>query len=390
MNRGRTERTPLSAIACIALAGAALCAQGVGAQEAALPPVTIASQGVFYSGGSYTRSKDGQIMTGQMFVQYQIPAEKKHPYPIVMIHGGGQTGSNFLSTPDGRPGWADYFLRQGYAVYVVDQAARGRSGYFTDAYGPTRRPNTKAMASRFTDPQSSNLYPQAKLHTQWPGAGHAGDATFDQFFASQVEDIADVSAIETLNRAAGAALLDRIGPAVLLVHSQSGAIVWGLANDRPDKVKAIVAVEPNGPPFYENTVIGPPDWFKDGQIGRAYGVTRTPLDYDPPVTKPEDLAPVREAKSDDPGHVRCWLQSEPAHKLPKLAGLPILIVTSESSYHVPYDHCTSRYLTQAGVKNEFVRLPDVGIKGNGHMMMLEKNNLEIAKYLDGWIAKAED
>ncbi len=65
-------------------------------------------------------------------------------------------------------------------------------------------------------------------------------------------------------------------------------------------------------------------------------------------------------------------------------------MTSEASYHVPYDHCTSRYLTQAGVKNQFVRLPDVGIKGNGHMMMLEKNNLEIAKYLDGWIAKVED
>jgi pimeloyl-ACP methyl ester carboxylesterase len=377
-------------LAGLTLAGAGLFASSTGAQEAALPPVAIASQGVFYAGGAYTRSKDGQITTGQMFVQYQIPAHKKHPYPIVMIHGGGQTGSNFLSTPDGRPGWADYFLRQGYAVYVVDQAARGRSGYFTDAYGPTRRPNTKAMADRFTDPQSSGLYPQAKLHTQWPGGGRAGDPIFDQFFASQVEDIADVSAIETLNRAAGAALLDRIGPAVILVHSQSGAIVWGLANDRPDKVKAIVAVEPNGPPFYENTLVGSPDWFKDGQIGRPYGITRTALTYDPPVTKPEDLAPTREATSDDPGHVRCWLQGEPVHKLPKLAGLPILIVTSEASYHVPYDHCTSRYLAQAGVKNQFVRLPDVGIKGNGHMMMLEKNNLEIAKYLDGWIAKVED
>lgn len=383
-------QSKLGMLAGAALAGAAMLATGADAEDAPQPPLSIASQGVFYAGGAYSQSKDGQIMTGQMFVQYQIPAEKTHPYPIVMIHGGGQTGSNFLSTPDGRPGWADYFLRQGYAVYVVDQAARGRSGYFTDAYGPTRRPNSKAMADRFSDPQSKGLYPQAKLHTQWPGGGQAGDPVFDQFFASQVEDIADVSAIETLNRAAGAALLDRIGPAVLLVHSQSGAIVWGLANDRPDKVKAIVAVEPNGPPFYENQLLGPPDWFKDGKIGRAYGITRTPLTYDPPVNAPEDLKPVREASADAPGHVRCWLQSEPVHTLPKLAGLPILIITSEASYHVPYDHCTSRYLTQAGVKNTYVRLPDVGIKGNGHMMMLEKNNMEIAKYLDGWISKIDE
>ena len=60
---------------------------------------------------------------------------------------------------------------------------------------------------------------------------------------------------------------------------------------------------------------------------------------------------------------------------------------SEASYHAPYDYCTSRYLTQAGVKHEFVSLPDAGIRGNGHMMMLEKNNLEIAALLDGWTRK---
>ena len=70
-----------------------------------------------------------------------------------------------------------------------------------------------------------------------------------------------------------------------------------------------------------------------------------------------------------------------------LQGVPILIVVSEASYHAPYDHCTSKYLTQAAVKNSFVRLPEVGIRGNGHMMMLEKNNLQIAALLRGWIEK---
>ena len=69
------------------------------------------------------------------------------------------------------------------------------------------------------------------------------------------------------------------------------------------------------------------------------------------------------------------------------ATIPILIVVSEASYHAPYDHCTSEFLKQAGVENEFVRLQDIGIRGNGHMMMLEKNNLDIAAYLVGWTQK---
>ena len=104
---------------------------GQTAQPTAKPaPLTIADQGYFFVAGQYAAAKDGQIMTGQMYVQYQIPQQRKHRYPVVMWHGGGQTGTNFLGTPDGRMGWADYFVRQGYAVYVVDQPGRARSGYF--------------------------------------------------------------------------------------------------------------------------------------------------------------------------------------------------------------------------------------------------------------------
>jgi hypothetical protein len=81
----------------------------------------------------------------------------------------------------------------------------------------------------------------------------------------------------------------------------------------------------------------------------------------------------------------CWRQSEPAHQLPTLQGIPIVIITSEASYHAPYDHCTSEYLTQAGVAHTWTRLQDVGIHGNGHMMMLEKNNLQIAGYMAEWV-----
>ncbi len=350
-------------------------------------PVSIAKQGYFFVNGQYATSKDGQIMAGQMFVQFQIPQARTHKYPIIMWHGGGQTGTNFLGTPDGRPGWAEYFLRQGYAVYVVDQPGRARSGYFTDAYGPTRRPNATAMSERFTAPELANLYPQSRFHTQWPGKGVAGDPVFDQFFASQVEDMSNLTMLEDLNRNAGAALLDKIGPAIVLTHSQSGPFGWEVADLRPKLVKAVLAIEPNGPPFYENAVIGAPDWFKDGPLGREWGISRMPLTYDPPAMVPKDLAMTRQDKADGPDLARCWLPDTPARQLVNLKGIPILIVTSESSYHVPYDHCTSKYLAQAGVKHSFVRLPSVGIHGNGHMMMLEKNNLEIAALLNGWVAK---
>jgi pimeloyl-ACP methyl ester carboxylesterase len=371
---------PAILAATVALAGCATPSSGG-------KTLAIAEQGFFYIGGGYTKTKDGQVMTGQMFVQYQVPEKTTQPYPVVMWHGGGQTGTNFLGTPDGREGWANYFLRRGYVVYVVDQPGRARSGYFTDVYGPTRRPNTAAMSRRFTAPEKAGDYPQAKRHTQWPGTGVPGDRVFDQFFASQVEDIRDVGVIESLNRAAGVALLDEIGPAILLTHSQSGPFGWVVANDRPKLVKGILSVEPNGPPFHEAAMIGAPDWFKDGAIGRAWGITRGPLTFSPPAASPKDLGMTRQAAADGPELVRCWTQGGTPRQLPNLQGIPILIITSEASYHAPYDHCTSKFLAQAGVKHDFVRLPSVGIHGNGHMMMLEKNNMEIAALLDDWARK---
>ena len=106
--------------------------------------VKLASQGFFFVNGRYftdpgveltgpgATGTGGERMVGQMYVEYQVPKDVKHPYPLVMIHGGSQTGVNFKGTPDGREGWGTYFLRQGYVVYVVDQVGRARS----PAYNP--------------------------------------------------------------------------------------------------------------------------------------------------------------------------------------------------------------------------------------------------------------
>jgi pimeloyl-ACP methyl ester carboxylesterase len=343
----------------------------------------VARQGYFFTGGEYRAAKDGDVMVGQMFVQYQIPHHRSSPYPIVMIHGGGQSGTNFLGTPDERPGWADYFLRRGYAVYVVDAPARARSAGSVEVLGAPSRRAAHWVSDRFTAPEKKPLYPQATKHTQWPGAGVPGDPVFDQFYASQVEQLDDPGVGERLIRDAGAKLLDRIGPAILLGHSQGGPLVFTIADARPKLAKAVLAIEPNGPPFNEVTYSGGSAFYKDGPPSRPWGITRNRLIYEPGGAQPPQSA--LEAQADGPDLVRCRLQAEPARQLVNLRTLPMLVLVSEASYHAPYDHCTSKYLKQAGVAHTFARLEQHGIRGNGHMMMLEKNSDEIAAFIERWI-----
>jgi pimeloyl-ACP methyl ester carboxylesterase len=353
------------------------------------PPLVIARQGYFFVGGTYFDAPDGRSMSGQMYVEFQIPAAQTHPYPIVMFSGGGQSGLNYTGTPDGREGWMQYFLRQGYAVYVLDQPSRARSPHQLEV-GTQTRATTDRVQQRFTAPERSKLWPQAVLHTQWPGTGVAGDPVFDQFFAQNFPSLASFPRQQELNRDAGAALLDRIGPAILLTHSQSGTFGWLVADARPALVKGIVALEPSGPPVHDNVEKGAPDWFADGPITKPYGLTAPPLSYDPPVASSSGLTFVRQEAPDAPHLVRCWAQATPARRLVHLQRMPILVVQAEASYHAAYDHCTVAYLRQAGVTSlRYVRLADEGIKGNGHMFMLEKNNLDIAALIARWLKTIE-
>ena len=350
-------------------------------------PLTIRQQGYFFVGQSYVTVGDKQFVGGQAYVEFQIPAQQTHPHPVVMVHGGSQSGSNFTGTPDGREGWAQYFLKKGYAVYVVDQVGRGRAAYRPELYAPAASTAIPQALQRFVAPEKENLWPQAKLHNQWPGRGEQGDPATDQFLASQLPSISDFAQQQKLNRAALVALLDRIGPAIVLTHSQSGAFGWPVANDRPHLVKALVQVEPSGPPVRDLTFVGAPEWFREIGEPKPWGLGSEPLSFSPPVQEPQDLKFVREEKAEGPGLARCWLQSEPARKLDRLRDIPVLILTSEASYHAPYDHCTARFVQQAGVNAQFIRLEDVGIRGNNHMMMLERNSSDIASFLENWVDK---
>jgi pimeloyl-ACP methyl ester carboxylesterase len=356
-----------------------------GAARAADEPLVLARDGYFYVGGRTTTVDGRSYVSHQMYVEVRVPATQTHRYPIVMVHGGTMSGTNFTGTPDGREGWAQYFVRRGFAVYVVDQPGRGRSGYLPAAYGPARNVDRDNAARRFVAQEKYKLWPQAHLHTQWPGSGEAEDPAAQQLAQSQLPAIGDFTTQQVLNRDALLALLDKIGPAVLLVHSQAGAFGWPVADARPDRVKAILAIEPNGPPFYGVDFVGAPDFFKQGPLALKYGLTSVPLTYAPAVAEASELAIVQQDKADGPDLVRCWAQKDPARALPNLQKMPILVLTSEASYHAPYDHCTVKFLQQAGVKPSFVKLVDLGIRGNSHVMMLEKNNREIAAVIAKWL-----
>jgi len=331
---------------------------------------TLHRRSYFYVGGEYLHAQNSAISFGQMYVEHLVPIKVLQPFPIVLISGYGMTGTNFLNTPDGRPGWADYFLSQGYELYIIDQPSRGRSPWQKGVEGPQGIFDTRIIEQRFTATQRFQLWPQASLLTQWPGNGSVGDDTFDKFYSSIVPVLLSNEEASERIKHAGSALLDRVGPVVLLTHSQAGQFGWILADARPSKVKAIIAIEPGGPPFI-NAI------FPPVTSARPYGLTEIPLAFSPPIQSAADLQPIT-VSSSSIVNFTCIQQASPPRKLVNLDDIRVLVVTSEAGYHSVYDDCSVEFLRGAGVRVDHVRLPDVGIHGNGHMVFMEMNNLQIA------------
>ena len=370
-------------------------------------PLMIAEQGYFYVGGNYTdipeslnlepSTRDGSLNDpgdtryfGQMYVEYQIPAGATQPYPIILVHGGSRTGADYLMTPDGRPGWRDFFLRLGYPVYVVDQVARGRSPYIDNIYGESRYQTYDFVMQRFAASEHYNLWPQAELHTRWPGNAEPGDPAFDNYYAGGIGSMQNREMQTQMNIDALASLLDRVGPSVVVVHSQSGAYGWPLIQARPELVKALIALEPSGPPVYGVAFHGPPEWFSDAGGIKPWGLTITPMEYEPALKSPEDLQFVQQDAPDAPDKIRCRLQAEPARQLTKFENSPILVVESEASFYAPYNHCTVKYLEQAGVAATYIKTQDEGLPGGGHMFMVELDSDEVARIAQDWLAQSVD
>ena len=199
---------------------------------------------------------------------------------------------------------------------------------------------------------------------------------------------------EPNNRAAGVALVDKIGDVILVMHSQAGAYGWDIGDSRPDQVKGILAIEPTGPPFecmlFNLRYLWPAliSWtalFNPAGpvVELPYGLTMEPLAYDPPLSSPDDL--VRQTFPPAGANLSsCIRQAEPARKLANLSKIPVMFMTSQASPHAAWDGCTVAYMQQAGVDTKFLNLTDAGIFGNSHFMFMEENNLEIAPLVDAW------
>jgi pimeloyl-ACP methyl ester carboxylesterase len=318
-------------------------------------------RGFFWVGVERGAAPGGTVPVGPMYVQWEAPEDVRRPHPLVLIHGGGGQGLDWLGTPDGRPGWATYLLAEGYPVYVVDRPGHGRASYHPDVLGPMGAVFTYELARFLFMPpgEGTAASPVARLHTQWQGSGEIGDPALDQFVAAAGPMRRDLAAAQALEGARVAELLDRIGPAILVTHSAGGPAGWLAADARPELVKAIVAIEVMGPPFLENADLG---------VSLDWGLTAAPLTYEPPVADPAELR-----------------ANEPARVLANLRGLPIAVVTAEASFLGLADDATAAYLARHGCDVEHLRLADHAVHGNGHLMMLEANSRDALGPILAWL-----
>jgi pimeloyl-ACP methyl ester carboxylesterase len=299
--------------------------------------LVLSSIDSFYVGGSRRKIVDHQLgpsesVVGAMYVQRLVPANRTLPLPLVFIHGGVHCGVTWETTPDGREGWQTLFTRWGAETLVVDQAHRGRSApnllsqsyniesYEGDATGPAFTVGAKHAEGW---PRGGNRFPMSSL-TQYLSQ------LLPDFYRYQSNEVlgkpgcADPATVDAL-----VALLDRIGPAVLVTHSQGGHAGWRTAIERPDKVVAIVAVEPG------RTTPGLDDSsFPDIPVMIMWG-----------DNLPEEWVSL---SMDD---VR-----------------------------------TGRDIAKVRPKVLVDLLPEAGIYGNGHMLMLEDNNEELARRAFDWLS----
>lgn len=316
-------------------------------------------------GGEVVATSAGTAMRGQMYVEHLRPEAPNVEPPVVLVHGGGGQGLDWLVTPDGRGGWAPLLADRGYDVYVVDRIGHGRSPYDPTQLGglaPTMPVET--IASLFFPPaEGDGSHPTSALHTQWPGGSTLESPVVRQFVSSLGPVLADQERAQRLDQRALVALLDEIGPAVVFAHSAGGPAGFLAADARPDLVVSLVACEPLGPPF-----VGAPG------MPLQWGLANAPLTYAPPAESPAEIATVQH---DMPGPIPLVLQAEPARQLTQLARVPVMLVTAEASPFRWFEQHLNAFLVQAGCTVDTVRLWEHDVHGNAHGFIAELNHTEI-------------
>lgn len=321
--------------------------------------LVIASQGNFSAGGTTIKTPGvfdskkitnsaGQTLHGDhASVFYQIPNNAR-PYPIVFLHGAGQSANTWGTTPDGREGFQNYFLRHHYSVYLVDQPRRGRAGQSTVAAEISATPQDQLWFNMFRLGQYPNFFSGVQF-SQSPAA-------LNQYFRQMTpntgafnEQIISDAMVEVLNHS---------GPSILVTHSQGGGPGWWAAI-KSDKVKAIVAYEP-GSGFV----------FPENELPEAM----------PSLTGTLTATPVTSAQ------------------FKALTKIPIIIYYGDNIPSAPSDNPGQDNwrvrlkmarlwvdkINQQGGNASLVHLPEIGVYGNTHFPFSDVNNEQIAELLSAW------
>lgn len=312
---------------------------------APMGPLVLDSEGSFFVGGRDVHATtlstlpayaaEGTISVDQMYVHYQIPAAAGRHMPITLIHGCCLTGKTWETTPDGRMGWDEYFVRKGYPTYVIDQAWRGRSAGNPAAInavklGQTPPDDLPTVFSAGHEAAWAIFRFGARYPDVFPGLQFPLEAQ-SEFWKQMVPDW--LASLPTPNPTVPALseLAGRLHGTVLMSHSQSGIYPFQTAVLSRDGIAGIVAIEPGACPAATDSMVP----FAGLPILVLFG------DY-------VDLSPR-------------WA--------PRLAACRDFV----------------RAANLAGGKAALVLLPDIGIHGNSHMLMQDRNNRQIADWLLGWI-----
>lgn len=285
-----------------------------------------------FSPGEPARQVDpnGEFEVEQMYVQYVKLAQPRAKLPFLLWHGGGLTGVTWETKPDGKPGWQHFFLQNGYDTYVSDAVERGRASWarYPEIFKTEPLFRTKKEAWELF--RIGPTYEPGGQRVAYEGHQFPVEA-FDQFTKQAVPRWTSTDA--AIQRAYDA-YVDKVCPCIVVVHSQGGNFGFTAALNAPDKIKALVAVEPSGSP--------------------------------------------------DPAKV----------DLAKLKGVPHLILwgdyIDQNEAWQGYRKAPTRYreaLVAAGVKADVMDLPAMGVKGNSHMLMMDRNSDDIARRVHDWLGQ---
>lgn len=329
------------------------------AQKTQRQPLMIAEQGSFAVGGTvitnprtFNPSKptaEGQTYRGDhAYVFYQIPV-KPHKYPLVMWHGIGQFSKTWETTPDGREGYQNIFLRRNFPVYIIDQPRRGNAGRSTVSSKIDPVPDEQQWFNVFR----VGLWPKYYDNVQFA----RDSATLNQYFRSMTPNLGTIDINVTTD--AASALFSKIGPAILVTHSHSGGMGW-ITAIKNQNVKAIVSYEP-GSGFL----------FPEGEAPKPIASSAGALEA----------------------------STVPMQDFMKLTKIPIVIyygdnIPEKQSENSGADGWRARLemarlwrdvVNKYGGDVTVVHLPEVGLKGNTHFPFSDLNNIEVADLMSKWL-----